>query len=44
MINVHLLVKAMKREFDPKNISNPPYATTPDVVDPAMLAEMTKVL
>jgi glycolate oxidase len=44
MFNVHLLVKAMKREFDPKNISNPPYATTPDVVDPAMLAEMTKVL
>jgi len=44
MFNVHLLVKAMKREFDPKNVSNPPYATTPDVIDPAMLAEMTKVL
>jgi hypothetical protein len=42
--NVHLLVKAMKRAFDPNNISNPPYATTPDVVDPMQLAEMTKVL
>jgi hypothetical protein len=42
--NVHLIVKAMKREFDPKNISNPPYATTPDVVPPEQLAEMTKVL
>ena len=42
--NVHLLVKAMKREFDPNNISNPPYATTPDVVNPMQLAEMTKVL
>jgi hypothetical protein len=42
--NIHLLVKAMKREFDPKNISNPPYATTPDVIDPAQLGEMTKVL
>jgi len=44
MFNVHLLVKAMKREFDPKNISNPPYATTPEVIDPSQLAEMTKVL
>jgi hypothetical protein len=42
--NVHLLVKAIKREFDPKNVSNPPYATTPDVVPPEQLAEMTKVL
>jgi hypothetical protein len=42
--NVHMLVKAMKREFDPNNISNPPYATTPDVVNPMQLAEMTKVL
>ena len=42
--NVHLLVKAMKREFDPNNISNPPYATTPDVVSPQELEEMTKVL
>lgn len=42
--NVHLLVKAMKREFDPKNLSNPPYATTPEVIDPEQLAEMTRVL
>jgi glycolate oxidase len=42
--NVHLLIKAMKREFDPKNVSNPPYATTPNVVPPEQLAEMTKVL
>jgi len=30
--NVHLYVKALKREFDPNNISNPGYATTPDVL------------
>jgi len=42
--NVHLLVKAMKREFDPNNVSNPPYATTPDVVPPEQLEEMTKIL
>ncbi len=42
--NVHLLVKAMKREFDPNNVSNPPYATTPNVVPPEQLEEMTKVL
>lgn len=42
--NVHLLIKAMKREFDPQNVSNPPYATTPNVVPPEQLAEMTKVL
>lgn len=42
--DVHLLVKAMKREFDPNNVSNPPYGTTPDVIDPQQLAEMTKVL
>jgi len=34
----------MKREFDPQNVSNPPYATTPNVVPPEQLAEMTKVL
>ncbi len=44
IFNVHLLVKEMKKQFDPKNISNPPYATTPDVVPPEQLAEMTKVL
>jgi glycolate oxidase len=42
--NVHLLIKAMKREFDPNNVSNPPYATIPNVVPPEQLAEMTKVL
>ena len=42
--NVHLLIKAIKREFDPQNVSNPPYATTPNVVPPEQLAEMTKVL
>jgi len=42
--NVHLLIKAMKREFDPNNVSNPPYATTPNVVPPEQLAAMTKVL
>jgi len=42
--NVHLLVKEMKKEFDPNNISNPPYATRPDVVSPQELEKMTKVL
>lgn len=42
--DVHLRVKAIKREFDPNNVSNPPYVTTPDVVDPSQLAKMTKVL
>jgi glycolate oxidase len=42
--NVHLIVKELKKQFDPKNISNPPYATTPDVIAPELLAEMTKVL
>lgn len=42
--NVHLLIKALKREFDPNNVSNPPYATTPNVVPPEQLEEMTKVL
>jgi glycolate oxidase len=42
--NVHLLVKGMKKEFDPNNISNPPYATRPDVVPPEELEAMTKVL
>jgi len=42
--NVHLLVKEMKKDFDPNNISNPPYATRPDVVSPQELEEMTKVL
>lgn len=42
--NVHLIVKEIKKTFDPRNISNPPYATRPDVVPPEELAEMTKVL
>jgi glycolate oxidase len=42
--NVHLIVKEIKKTFDPNNISNPPYATRPDVVPPEELAEMTKVL
>lgn len=42
--NVHLLVKELKKQFDPENISNPPYATTPDVIPPEQLAEMVKVL
>jgi glycolate oxidase len=30
--NVHLIVKGLKREFDPDNLSNPGYAATPDVL------------
>ena len=30
--NIHHYVKAVKREFDPNNVSNPGYATTPDVM------------
>jgi len=44
LFNVHLLVKEMKKTFDPNNISNPPYATRPDVVPPEELEEMTKAL
>ena len=42
--NVHFLVKEMKKTFDPQNISNPPFATRPDVVPPEELEAMTKVL
>ncbi|MDX1777487.1 MAG: FAD-dependent oxidoreductase, partial [Thermodesulfobacteriota bacterium] len=42
--NVHLIVKEIKKAFDPNNISNPPYATRPEVVPPEELAEMTKIL
>jgi hypothetical protein len=42
--NIHLLVKKMKKAFDPNNISNPPFATRPDVVPPEELAEMTRIL
>jgi len=44
LFNVHLLVKEMKKSFDPNNISNPPYTTRPDVVPPEELEEMTKAL
>jgi hypothetical protein len=42
--NVHLIVKEIKKTFDPNNISNPPFATRPDIVPPEELAEMTRVL
>ena len=42
--NVHFLVKEMKKTFDPQNISNPPFATRPDVVSPEELEEMTRIL
>jgi glycolate oxidase len=44
LFNVHLIVKEIKKTFDPHNISNPPFATKPDVVPPEELAEMTRVL
>jgi hypothetical protein len=42
--NIHLLVKEMKKSFDKNNIANPPLATTPEVIPPEELAEMTKAL
>jgi len=42
--NVHFLVKEMKKTFDPQNISNPPFATRPDVVPPEELEEMKRIL
>jgi hypothetical protein len=42
--NIHLIVKEIKKTFDPNNIANPPFATRPDVVPPEELAEMTRVL
>jgi hypothetical protein len=44
LFNVHLIVKEIKKAFDPKNISNPPFATRPDVVPPEELKEMTKAI
>ncbi len=38
--NIHLIMKDIKREFDPNNISNPPYATRPDVLSPEELQKM----
>jgi hypothetical protein len=40
MGDVHLIVKGLKREFDPGNLSNPGYATRPDVVSPEELKKM----
>jgi hypothetical protein len=38
--DLHLVVKGLKREFDPGNLSNPGYATGPDVVTPDELKKM----
>lgn len=38
--NIHLIMKAFKREFDPNNISNPGFATRPDVVSEEELKKM----
>ncbi len=40
--NVHLIMKKIKTTFDPNNISNPPYATRPDVLSPEEVAKMLK--
>ena len=40
--NVHLIMKEIKKAFDPNNLSNPPYATRPDVVSEEELAKMVK--
>jgi hypothetical protein len=42
--NIHLIVKEMKKTFDPKNIANPPFATSPEVIPQEELAEMTRIL
>jgi hypothetical protein len=42
--NIHLIVKSIKKTFDPNNIANPPFATTPEVIPPEKLAEMTRIL
>ena len=34
------LMRGIKREFDPSNLSNPGYASRPDVVSPEELAKM----
>ncbi len=38
--NIHLIMKDIKREFDPNNISNPGFATRPDVVSKEELQKM----
>lgn len=40
--NVHLIMKKIKRTFDPNNLSNPPYATRPDVLSEEEVAQMLK--
>ena len=40
--NVHLIMKKIKRSFDPNNLSNPPYATRPDVLSEEEVAKMLK--
>jgi len=40
--NVHLIMKKIKRAFDPNNLSNPPYATRPDVLSEEEVAKMMK--
>jgi len=42
--NVHLIVKQIKKSFDPNNVSNPPYATKPEVVSPEELQKLVQVL
>jgi glycolate oxidase len=39
--NIHLIMKKFKNEFDPHNLSNPGYATRPDVVSEEELKKMT---
>jgi glycolate oxidase len=40
--NVHLIMKKIKQTFDPNNLSNPGYATRPDVVSEEEVAKMLK--
>jgi hypothetical protein len=40
MNNVHLVVKKIKNTFDPYNLSNPPYATRPDVLSDEEVKKM----
>jgi len=42
--NIHHYVKAIKREFDPNNVSNPGYATTPDVMPEEEWKKMMGIL
>jgi len=40
--NVHLIMKKIKNVFDPNNLSNPPYATRPDVLSEEEVSKMMK--